>query len=551
MNRTRTLLRPRAMRVNRRRAGALTSGLLAAATLPIHPTLARGVETRYPAPLPAPSSADRFGVNEAFLAQSFATRTGARWTRWTVQWMNVQPQPGTLNEFYFRESSGPSILEEAISSGFKVAAMILGTPDWAAQSAAAKPATAVPRGLYEPVFSGGGPNPDNPWATFMYQFASSYKGLIDVYEIWNEPEIPPVGSNALYHTWAGTPGDYFRLLKVASEAARAANPNAVIVTAPYAYFRDKQEGNGALLPWFDTFARAVREDPAGASVFDVLSLNAYRNAHDLWDRMFGAVPEAAELADVTGFRHRLEQMGAAGKPIWVTETNSMPFDEDLPGWDPVQRYDYFRITKDEQASYVIQAYAIGLAAGYDKIFFQALQDDRYPVPDELWGLVRYDPERHNDDATRLRPAYVAYQLAAEYLGNADWVQLLVSKRADPNGMRRYASRFEWAGHLVAAQRGDRRAHVLWNGTSTPLDVQVRARGAAATLLDKYGRATPLDPDGDGWLRLTLEPATRHFDHPVFGQDPPDYFYVGGSPLILVDQGVAPDAPVDAPGFATP
>jgi hypothetical protein len=44
--------------------------------------------------------------------------------------------------------------------------------------------------------------------------------------------------------------------------------------------------------------------------------------------------------------------------------------------------------------------------------------------------------------------------------------------------------------------------------------------------------------------VTLAPASRHFD--LFGGDPPGYFYVGGSPLIVVEQGVPGDAPVTAP-----
>jgi hypothetical protein len=50
------------------------------------------------------------------------------------------------------------------------------------------------------------------------------------------------------------------------------------------------------------------------------------------------------------------------------------------------------------------------------------------------------------------------------------------------------------------------------------------------------------------LAVTLEPASRHFSHPVFGSDPEGYYYVGGSPLIVVEDGVPSDAPVLAPGF---
>ena len=51
-----------------------------------------------------------------------------------MQWFNVQPQPGELNEFYFRDHKGQSILEQQVKNGVKVAAMVLGTPEWAAET---------------------------------------------------------------------------------------------------------------------------------------------------------------------------------------------------------------------------------------------------------------------------------------------------------------------------------------------------------------------------------------------------------------------------------
>src|SRR5205823_13565427 len=40
--------------------------------------------------LGAVDAADQFGANEAFKAMPFGRQSGARWTRWTVQWFNVQ-----------------------------------------------------------------------------------------------------------------------------------------------------------------------------------------------------------------------------------------------------------------------------------------------------------------------------------------------------------------------------------------------------------------------------------------------------------------------------
>jgi hypothetical protein len=46
--------------------------------------------------------------------------------------------------------------------------------------------------------------------------------------------------------------------------------------------------------------------------------------------------------------------------------------------------------------------------------------------------------------------------------------------------------------------------------------------------------------------VTLEPATRRFT--LFGGDPPGYHYIGGPAVIVVEEGVSPDAPMGAPGF---
>ena len=527
-------------RMTRRSVHQLVAGATAVATaaLPVRVPVAGAANN-------ATSGAQNLGVNEAFKAMAFGNGSGAGWTRWTVQWFNVQRDPDEFNTFYFTGSDGANILDAQVAAGMKVAAMVLGTPEWAAETPGLKPGTSVPRGLYEPVFIDDEPNPANTWGAFMYQLAKQYAGAMDVFEIWNEVEIPATGSNAVYNTWAGTVGDYYQLLAVASEAAKRANPVARIVTSPYSYFKDKEAAGGESLPWFDEFASVVKAK--GADVFDVVALNLYRNPHDLWDRYHGGVDLAAEPADRTGFRARLEAMGAGTKPIWLTEINAMAYDDIVPGWDPKAREDGFRITMAEQADYVLQAHALAFAAGYDKVFFQALQDDPYPVPDELWGLVRFHPDMLNADVSRARPAYAAYQVVGRHVAGAQRSELHIKKRPDPKKNAQYASRYEWAQHLAVFHKGDSRASVVWNGTDVAASVALKAAGTSAVLVDGVGNETPLTPNGEGRLVVELPPASRHFD--LFGGDPPGYFYIGGATFVIVEKGVPGDSPVDAPGFA--
>jgi hypothetical protein len=88
--------------------------------------------------------------------------------------------------------------------------------------------------------------------------------------------------------------------------------------------------------------------------------------------------------------------------------------------------------------------------------------------------------------------------------------------------------------------------VLWNGTGEPISAAIQPSSQSARVVNKYGHESPLAPDGTGLLAVALEPARRHFA--LFGGDPPGYYYVGGSPLIIVEDDVPADAPVQAPGF---
>src|SRR5262245_9648051 len=97
------------LRLRRRQFNRLTLG--AGALAGVAPTLSAPLRAAKAAPFPRASlaplaavdAADRFGANEAFKAAKFGQASGAGWTRWTVQWFNVQPTPGDLNEFYFRD----------------------------------------------------------------------------------------------------------------------------------------------------------------------------------------------------------------------------------------------------------------------------------------------------------------------------------------------------------------------------------------------------------------------------------------------------------------
>jgi polysaccharide biosynthesis protein PslG len=104
--------------------------------------------------------------------------------------------------------------------------------DWVVETANHDKIDLVIRVDHQPSWAGGGfPKngpPDNPQdlADFFKALASRYKGRIRAYEVWNEPNLS--------REWGGKlpdPGAYVKYLKLAYAAIKAADPNAMVISA--------------------------------------------------------------------------------------------------------------------------------------------------------------------------------------------------------------------------------------------------------------------------------------------------------------------------------
>jgi hypothetical protein len=501
-------------------------------------------------PLPAWTSADGrrvFGATETFWQSRRGQLSGARWSRVVFSWAGVQPQgPRDWRAPYYLRDD---LIRRERGNGLELVGLLEGTPEWAAAQRA-EGARAVPAGLERPV-----DDPRNVWAAFVRKMAADYRGRIDTWIIWNEPDIRPDGPNAQYFNWAGDERDYARLLTVAWQAAREGNPRARVVFASTTYWVDQNAGRPLFLERVLSVLAEDPQAPARGYYFDAVGLNLYSAPDDL--------PRVASL-----YRAVLDRYGSAA-PLWLTETNAVPYDDPERGLSRPQNG--FRVTMDEQSSFVVQALALGLTAGYERLAFHALTDR--DTQDEVWGLVRNDGS--------LRPAFVAYQTATRYLGGAtrvafagrerpawpwppggyfpNWqVYLVVVEReagaptepppapaATPTPAPGF--RLPWSGppaSTEAVAEGRQRVSVLWNGDPAAVQVTLPRLSARAALLDKFGRRLDLEPDGDRW-RVPLAGATAH--SPV---DPPGYYFIGGDPVLLVEDGVPDGAPVAPPDLVT-
>ncbi|MBA3872986.1 MAG: beta-galactosidase [Anaerolineae bacterium] len=259
------------------------------------------------------------------------------WTRLMVfshvkqifAWKDIEPSRG---DFHFDRADG--LLTELEGKGLKVVARLGDSPDWAITHVSGK------KGVD---FLDAPPDDLNDWGNFCGALAGRYKGRIAAYQVWNEPN--------LNREWGKQPPNaagYVGLLKVCSQAIRAADPQAIIISAGLSPTGTWTE---AVTP-DDTFFQQMYD--AGFQQYaDVAGVNApgYNFPPE-------TSPDEAEAQGGHRFGtfRRVEDM----RKIMVKngdEARQMAILE--MGWtqDHIHPdYAWFAVTEDQQADYFARAY---------------------------------------------------------------------------------------------------------------------------------------------------------------------------------------------------
>ncbi len=465
-----------------------------------------------------------------------ALATGARWDRWPLYWHWVD-QGGYVGPHEGGSHDYDTLVAQEIEHGLTPLVILMGTPaDQAAARAEATPPdspdgdsnplkessgpvnTAIlpPAGLFEPIFRDGTDqpeiNPANGWANFVFNSVERYRPQGELskqlgwpkeagvrhWEIWNEPDYD------LF--WAGTVADYYRLLEVAYKSIKLADPEATVVLGGLAFYQDPT--------WLSQLLDQTQGEP-DPLYFDVVSFHHYWSIYssEYWLEQVQATLAGHGLADL---------------PIWTTESGVSVWD-DYPatahGVPPDQPW---RATRAEQANYVIQHAALAFYHGVERYYHFLLHDDCGDGPGSAYGLRQnFSPHVCSPAAGRFRPAYPAYQLAADQFHNL--TPLWRNKQYGQDQVAFYRS-------------GDQaRLLVLWatQGLTTTATISATGDGATLYWIDpeatlEHGtglsRTLTLTPT-NGLYTLTLPPATNRN-----GADPNDTSYhIGGRPYLLVEQ----------------
>jgi hypothetical protein len=468
----------------------------------------------------APDLDTRLGVAEGWRNPTAMADVQAGWERIILPWDQIQPNgPGDFSNL--GRTIAADQVQNQLNRGEHLVGLLQFTPGWAAASPDAG-RRSPPQDLELPF-----DDPNNYWSRFVSETTRHYAGRIDSWVLWNEPEFRPGDAGAgLSFTWLGTDEQFAQLLKVGYRSVKNANPRATVSFPGTSYWVDALSGRPQ---FYERLLNILSRDPdavANSYYHDVVSLNLYRAPDDIF-RVFTIVKD-------------IQRKYGLDKPVWLTETNAMPSDDhavDCPHADAL-----IQTTMLEQAAYAVQAFAMAAAAGYQRFEFFQMVDQNPCTEPAVWGLTR-------DDGSR-RPVLDALRTAVTNFSGYTHVRFvpLVRDTQDWSPWPEDASSFvpNWQIYQVAFDKpGNQRVTALWNGDGWVQRARIRKAGSSATLVDHMGRSMSAR-ESQGWWVVDLPGATAHFP-----QDPAGYHFIGGDPLLLVENGVEAGAPVVEPGLGDP
>jgi polysaccharide biosynthesis protein PslG len=316
-----------------------------------------------------------------------ARNGGFHWVKQRFEWRNIEGK--AKGSFEWNE---PDRIVDAISAtGLKIIARVDNQPQWASSTVQ---------------WPGTGP-PDDPknWTDFLTALAQRYRGRIHAYEIWNEPNLDREWGDK-----SPDPAAYTAMLKSSYQVIKAADPQAVVVSAGMSPTTTR---SAQAIPDMD-FLRAMYAAGARAS-FDVLGVHAQPFKADPCadpaqvaqsPELTNSDPSPPDLKRVYAFRHvediraLMVEQGDADKQMGVLE---MGYTTDPRPGSP---YSWYAVDRDEQARKLVAAFQCARQNWQPWMSFLTV----IYIPEPAWTQQQeqYWWSLTNPDGTA-RPAYTALQ----------------------------------------------------------------------------------------------------------------------------------------------
>lgn len=271
------------------------------------------------------------------------------WIKVQIPWEAAEPEAGQFTDLYRQTVS---LVQRAHLEGFKVLVSVNRAPYWARPPGA-------------DLTRHGPPSDPNAYAQFINKLIVDIEPqFIDAIEIWNEPN--------LVREWAGVPmngGEYMRFFEPAYYAARAADPEIIVVTAglaPVGDIPNQAEDDRQFLR--EMYAAGLMNFPDAR-----IGLHPYGWANSPDERCCSVgswkdAPQFFMLDTIEEYRQIALDNGDSGRKFWLTEFGWGTYKgisrdaQDAPPPDSAQFFDL--VSLEQQARYVMRAIEIFQKAPY-------------------------------------------------------------------------------------------------------------------------------------------------------------------------------------------
>ena len=180
---------------------------------------------------------------------------------------------------------------------------------------------------------------------------------------------------------------------------------------------------------------------------------------------------------------RAMDLYGVSKPIWVGESNVVPDDDPMNPIAPA-----FHATMDQQASYIIQAFALARAAGAERMSIYKLVDEAREGANELYGLVRNDGR--SSGVHRVSNRGQVHEQADSAVYTWDGASEVPTEDQVTALLQNDAKRTQWiwpaAVNRVTLERGTERDMIVWNASPKLVTAKIPAAAKSAQVIDKFG-----------------------------------------------------------------
>lgn len=340
-----------------------------------------------PRPAEGRTATSAFGGHVRFNPEmlAYARMLGVKWLRThppdATKWFVVEKKRGEF--VYFDEP-----FKAAKEMGFHILGILATTPRWA--SSAPMDETAESVGGFRSY-----PTRDlRDWRNYVKHTVTHFKGVIDHWEVWNEPDTRffKVSGNGVFK--AAKPKAYSDLLKIAYTVAKDSNPDAVVIAGgavrePLPHWTEEIFKVGAL------------------GYLDILSYHQYFTERP------GARLAKSIASEVVDFKQLISRYDPGrARPIWNTEGGILFTGTNYGNIGEITRE--YALSPDRGPSYLVRNYVRLLGSGVEKLFFYHLfasyQSDRR----EGAGFFEWDGSP--------RPLAAAYAVLAKNIAGCRFVR---------------------------------------------------------------------------------------------------------------------------------